>query len=311
MNTKLKQHRAVLANVSEADVRLLRIFIAIAQAGGLAAAELVLNISRSVISRHLKDLETRLGVRLCERGRAGFSLTAEGAVVLQAARELLDQIDRFRNQIAQLHHDMRGDLHVAVFDKFVSNPHCRLSQALAALGEHAPAVRVHVHIASGSAGEQGVIEGRFAVAVLPFHRASESVRTVPLFREQMHLYGAAAHACAQGTPTLDALRRAAFVGLPYHSQNMETYWRLGLEPQATATDQEGTLALIHSGRYLGFLPEHYAQRFVDTAHIARVAVDGFSYECEWQAAVRRLPAPTRLASVFMECLIAAHRDNFR
>ena len=61
--------RALLTNLAEADLRLLRIFIAIAESGGLAAAELRLNISRSVISRHLKDLETRLGVRLCERGR--------------------------------------------------------------------------------------------------------------------------------------------------------------------------------------------------------------------------------------------------
>ncbi len=307
MQQHTHKRRALLAQVSEADLRLLRVFIAIAESGGLSAAELTLNISRSVISRHLKDLEDRLGVRLCERGRAGFALTGEGVVVLDAARRLLGQLDAFRNQIAELHDELRGDLHVAVFDKFATNPNCRIAQAIAEFGDAAPAVRLHLHIDSGSVIEQGIIDGRFAVAVQPFHRASDSIRSLPLFREQMHLYCAAHHPFAANTPSQDVLRRAAFVGLSYHSQNMETYWRLGLEPRATASDQEGTLALLASGRYLGFLPEHYARRFEEAGMIRRVPAEGFGYECEWHAVVRRMPAPTRLANEFLERLLSAHR----
>ncbi len=39
--------------VRQADIRLLRVFQTIVQAGGISAAELVLNIGRSTISRHL------------------------------------------------------------------------------------------------------------------------------------------------------------------------------------------------------------------------------------------------------------------
>jgi DNA-binding transcriptional LysR family regulator len=300
-------HRALLANITEADLRLLRVFIAIAEANGLAAAELSLNISRSVISRHLKDLEGRLGVRLCERGRGGFSLTPEGTTVLAAARQLLSQIDVFRSEIADLHHQVRGELNIAVFDKFITNPACHLAQAVANFGEEAPAVRFHLHVASGASIEQGLIDGRFDVAILPFHRASDSLRSVSLFDEQMHLYCAAHHAFAANPPGDDVLRRAAFVGLSYHSQNMETYWRLGLEPRATATDQEASLALIASGRYLGFLPDHYGRRFVEAGMIVPLGNEGFSYRCEWHAAVRRLPAPGRLAQLFMQTLEAVHR----
>ena len=61
--------RAILGNLSDTDIRLLRVFIVVAQAGGLSAAELELNIGRSTISRHLKDLETRLGMVLCAHRR--------------------------------------------------------------------------------------------------------------------------------------------------------------------------------------------------------------------------------------------------
>ena len=302
MNT----HRALLARVTEADLRLLRVFMAIVDANGLTAAELALNISRSVISRHLKDLEGRLGVRLCERGRGGFALTAEGRVVDAAARQLIGQIDAFRNQIAELHTELRGDLHIAVFDKFISNPQCRLPQALAAFGNFAPAVRLHVEVAGGADIEQGLIDGRYHVAIHPFHRASDAVRSLPLFSERMRLYCAADHPFAAQTPADADLRRAAFVGLSYHSQNMETWWRLGIAPQATASDQEGTLALIASGRYVGFLPDHYAARFVVDGRLHAIDVGAFSYICDWHGAVRRWPAPNRLTGAFFDRLLAAH-----
>ena len=62
--------RAVLGQVSDMDLRLLRVFKAVAECGGMAAAELELNIGTSTVSRHMKDLETRLGLVLCRRGRA-------------------------------------------------------------------------------------------------------------------------------------------------------------------------------------------------------------------------------------------------
>ena len=63
------------------DLRLLRIFKSVVECGGMTAAELELNISASTLSRHMKDLEERLGLVLCRRGRAGFTLTPEGVQV--------------------------------------------------------------------------------------------------------------------------------------------------------------------------------------------------------------------------------------
>lgn len=71
------KHRAVLGQLSDMDLRLLQVFKAVVECGGMSAAELELNIGTSTVSRHMKDLETRLGLTLCRRGRAGFALTAD------------------------------------------------------------------------------------------------------------------------------------------------------------------------------------------------------------------------------------------
>ena len=66
--------------VQDVDLRLLRIFVTIVESGGLSAAESRLNIGRSTISTHLSDLEIRLGLKLCKRGRSGFELTDAGRI---------------------------------------------------------------------------------------------------------------------------------------------------------------------------------------------------------------------------------------
>ena len=121
---------ALSGPLSNMDVRLLRIFRAIVESGGLSAAEIELNIGRSTISRHLGDLETRLGVRLCQRGRAGFSLTDEGRIVYDATLRLLAAMDEFSGSVNEVHHQMRGQLNLALHDKIITNPECQIDRAI-------------------------------------------------------------------------------------------------------------------------------------------------------------------------------------
>src|SRR6218665_2788704 len=100
--------RAVLGQLSDMDLRLLRILKSVVEGVGMSAAELELNISASTLSRHMKDLEERLGLVLCRRGRAGFATTAEGLKVYEATLQLLGGVDLFRSQIDDIHDRMGG-----------------------------------------------------------------------------------------------------------------------------------------------------------------------------------------------------------
>ena len=56
----------------DVDLRLLRVFLAVADAGSFSGAQAQLNVGGSTISLHMRELEKRVGFRLCERGRGGF-----------------------------------------------------------------------------------------------------------------------------------------------------------------------------------------------------------------------------------------------
>ena len=61
-----------------------------------------------------------------------------------------------------------------------------------------------------------------------------------------------------------------------------------------------------SGRYLGYLPQHYAETFVSAGRMLPVASDRFQYVCQFSAIVRQSPLPSRVVATLLEALVAVH-----
>src|SRR5580765_3722963 len=117
-------------NLEGSDLRLLRVFDAVARHGGLAAAQSELNISLSTISNHVAALEERLGVQLCQRGRSGFSLTDKGELAIAAIQRLLHVIDDFSADIGALRGKLVGELKIGLLDSVTTDRNSRLHDAI-------------------------------------------------------------------------------------------------------------------------------------------------------------------------------------
>jgi DNA-binding transcriptional LysR family regulator len=246
---------------------------------------------------------------LCRRGRAGFALTAEGEQIYAQSAQLLLATEAFRSGVDEIHQRMGGQLHVAVFDKTASNPACRIAQSIALFAEQAPDVSLNLHVSTLNGIERGVLDGQFQIGVIPGHRSSDMLKYTRLFDEAMLLYCGEGHSLfAADAPELDwdGLREHAFAGLGYHSPNMEISQAQRMVRSATGFDQESIATLILSGKFLGFLPIHYAQSFVAAGQMRAVRPELFQYACDFFGIVRRSPQPSRATRAFQACLEQAH-----
>jgi len=76
------------------ELRHLRYFVAVAEAGSLTvAAEKKLHTAQPSLSRQIRDLENEVGVQLMTRNARGIELTAAGRAFLDRARLALIQVD--------------------------------------------------------------------------------------------------------------------------------------------------------------------------------------------------------------------------
>ena len=303
--------KALLGQVGDSEIRLLRIFKVVVECGGLSAAELELNIGRSTVSRHVKDLEERLGLVLCRRGRAGFALTPDGQIVYDRAQRLLETMDTFRTDVRNLHADLVGSLVLGIFDKTVTNPQAQIAQAIRDFRRTAPNVLIDINVGTLNDIETAVIDGRFHVGIVPEHRRSESLDYHNLFGENMFLYCGKQHplfAAEHRTLSWEDLQDYDYAGLAFHSPNMEATHRFQLRRQATVTDQEAIATLILSGCYLGFLPDHYAITFLNMGLMQRIEYSECKYDVQFVAILRHSPQPSRIASAFLDALRSVHAN---
>lgn len=73
------------------DLRALEIFLAVCDAGSMAAAARVLALTQPAVSQAIGDLETRIGVTLFDRSVRPLALTPAGGIMRQRAAALLSE----------------------------------------------------------------------------------------------------------------------------------------------------------------------------------------------------------------------------
>ena len=75
------------------DLLALADFDAVALHGGFGAASRATGRPKATLSRRVRELEDKLGVRLIERGARPFRLTEEGATLHAEAHAMLGRIE--------------------------------------------------------------------------------------------------------------------------------------------------------------------------------------------------------------------------
>jgi DNA-binding transcriptional LysR family regulator len=91
----------------------IQTFVQVAEAGGIGAAAERLGVAKSAVSRRLKDLEERLGVRLVNRTTRQLSLTDTGKSYYQRAAQIINDLDEADQEAAAVHGRLSGKLRLA------------------------------------------------------------------------------------------------------------------------------------------------------------------------------------------------------
>ena len=123
------------------NLRHLRTFVAIAEAGGIHRAVPRLKLSQPAASRQIHALEAELGVPLFDRVGRGVQLTSEGEDLLRRSRRLLADVQSLTERAGALKKGETGTLRVGATPQVIENT---LSAFLVRYRYHHPGIEVQL-----------------------------------------------------------------------------------------------------------------------------------------------------------------------
>jgi len=293
--------------LSDGDITLLREFLEISAAGGITAAEHRLNKSKSAISIGLSKLEKRLGIRLCERGRSGFSLTEQGQLVHTAAEQLMDEIDRFSSFVGTASHHLEGEVSVMFDDSLIFEMERPIASVIAKMNELFPQMDLRVRMSSPDRILGAVLEGNADLGFTTVLQESHAIDIKPLFVEEMGIF------CGNNHPlyymddkdiTYADLQRHIFVRTDAVQTEELRQFLSGLSFSASAQTILSRMLLVLSSRYLGFIPLRFAEVWVQKGRAREIRISG-SRVGNICSVIHRKSRPLGIgASSFRDILIA-------
>ena len=166
------------------ELRHLRYFVAVAEALNFTKAAEQLRVAQPALGRQVRDLEDEIGVDLLKRSPRGVTLTAEGKLFLEEAREVLRRTEESVKKVRALARGEYGELHVG----YAPTPTVEiLPPALAEFQKAVPGVKMLLHDMSSDEIVDGLRSGALQLAVTPWlvggHAPDlefESLKTYPI-----------------------------------------------------------------------------------------------------------------------------------
>lgn len=139
------------------DLRQLRYFLAVADAGQLTAAAAHLGIQQPPLSQQIAALEQRLGMRLFDRHPKGVTLTDGGRLLALEARPLLAEFEAMQARLGAAARGERGVLQVAFTSSAAA--HSFTPQTMRACRQRYPDISLAVSEGSAADITAGVASG--------------------------------------------------------------------------------------------------------------------------------------------------------
>ncbi len=300
-----------IGRISDIDLRWLYVFIEVVQSGGYSTAQAKLNIGLATISAHMKSLEARLGVKLCQRGRAGFKLTDEGKLVYEEALLLNNAMQRFASISQSMGAELAGNLNIGMADATTNSGNLLVSHAIRRFNAREHLVHIRLHIDPRQELERGVLEGHCDLAIGFFATHYSGLEVHPLYTEVHALY------CGQGHSLFDSRKNLSKVDLPNmlisarRFAGVDDCVRLGSQNRgATVDNLEAQLTLLLSGSYLGYLPIQYAQPWVERGMLHRLKSTEFTYKSNHVLISRQKKSLTRQTQLFIKDLLESAKQGY-
>ena len=167
------------------DLRQLETFVRVAELGSFTRASIVLAIAQPALSKHVRRLEVELGQTLFSRHGRGILLTEEGALLLEHARSIIEQVGRARHALNAIKESPLGKVVIAtpaVTGKAMT------AGIITTFRQRFPKASLEIIEGKSRFITEWLLTGRIDIAILYDPPASPLLEITPLMNHELSLF---------------------------------------------------------------------------------------------------------------------------
>jgi len=188
------------------SLRQIEYFLAVAEHGSIRRAADRLNVSQPTLTAQLARLEALLGIELFERTRTGARLSTPGRYLFPSAQRLMEEFEGLLDAADTAQQGVRGTYRLGVAPTL--GPYL-LPRLLPALHERYAELKFYIRESPPRALEEGLENGSYDLILTAMPVNVQSLTSVPLIREPVHLVVPREHPLA----TKDSVTPADLAGV--------------------------------------------------------------------------------------------------
>ena len=242
--------------------RTLNQFLALADAQHYGRASLAANVSISTLSRSIRQLEDELGVILFARDNRSVSMTPDGHILEQYARDAVSRFNTLKQQLADTAGPLRGELSLYCS---VTASHSILFDLLERFRPDYPEVEIKLQTGDPEEAINRVVAGKEDITIAA-HPASlpRGVAYRPVTRSPLLFIASARHSDLLTDPSTD-LHRIDWARVPMiiaisglARSRIDAWFKARkLKPRiyAQVAGNEAIVSMVSLGLGVGVVPE--------------------------------------------------------
>jgi DNA-binding transcriptional LysR family regulator len=141
-------------------------------------------VSQPAVSKHIRQLEQKLGMGLIRRGRGGFDLTEAGEMLFKHTHKICNNLQEIESVLDNLRKDHHGLLKIGTTESYSK---CLMPKLLSGFQTYNPSIRITLEVGNSEEIEKGLLDYKNDIGLIGLAKASSKFESVPFLKEELVL----------------------------------------------------------------------------------------------------------------------------
>ena len=168
----------------QASLNSLLVFHEVAKHKSFSKAAEGLFISQPAVTKHIRNLELKVGMGLIQRGKGGFALTDAGKILFKYTQRISSHLMEIENVLGSLKKDYHGLLKIGTTESYSK---CLMPKLLSGFQTFFPSIKITLDVGNSEEIEKSLSTYRNDLALIGVTKVSSKFESIPFLKEELVL----------------------------------------------------------------------------------------------------------------------------